>query len=254
MIELKTPAEVDAVAAAGEVVARVLAAVRAHAAVGVTTGELDALARDLVADAGAVPSFPGYHPDWAPRPYPGVICASVDDAVVHGLPSDVPLAPGAVLGVDLAVHLDGWCADSAFTTVVGEADPADLALVDAAERALAAGIAAAVPDARMGDVGHAIASVARAAGCGLLDGHGGHGVGRSMHEGPPVPNDGKPGRGMRLRPGLVIAIEPMLQAGGRDRFRHDPDGWTIRTADGSHAAHAEHTIAVTPDGPRILTR
>ena len=253
MIELKTPAEIDAVAAAGSVVARVLAAVRAHAAVGVTTAELDVLARDLIADAGAVPSFPGYHPRWAPMPYPGAICTSVDDAVVHGIPTDAPLAPGALLGVDLAVHLDGWCADAAFTAVVGEADPADLALVATSERALAAGIAAARPGARIGDIGHAIAAVARGAGYGLLADHGGHGVGRSMHEEPHVANEGRAGKGLRLRPGLVLAIEPMLLAGGRDDYRHDPDGWTIRTADGSRAAHSEHTIAVTQDGPRILT-
>ena len=253
MIELKSPGEIDAVAAAGAVVARVHAALREHVAPGVTTRELDELAAELIAAAGAVPSFPGYHPDWAPMPYPAVLCTSVDDAVVHGIPDGTPLAEGAVLGVDLAVHLDGWCADAAFSVVVGRGTAADRALVATAERALAAGIAAARPGAHLGDVGHAIAAVARAAGYGLLADHGGHGVGRSMHEGPHVPNEGKAGRGMRLRPGLVIAIEPMLTAGGRDGYRHDPDGWTVRTADGSRSAHAEHTIAVTPDGPRILT-
>lgn len=252
MIELKTPTEIDAVAAAGAVVAEVLAAVRDAAAVGVTPFELDALAADLIRDADATPSFPGYHPPWAPVPYPAAICASVDDAVVHGIPSRTPLAPGSVLSVDLAVHLDGWCADAAFSVVVGPPDPADLDLVTAAGRALAAGIAAATPGARTGDVAHAIGTVARAGGYGLLADHGGHGVGRAMHEAPPVPNAGRPGRGLRLRPGLVIAIEPMLTRGG-GRYGTDPDGWTLRTADGSRAAHAEHTIAVTADGPRILT-
>ena len=253
MIELKTASEVDACEAAGKIVADVLTAVRAHVAPGVTTGELDALAADLIADAGAVPSFLGYHPGWAPVPYPGVICTSVNDAVVHGIPGRDRVRRGDVLSVDLAVHLDGWCADAAFSTVVGDGDPRDAAMVETAERALAAGIAAAVPGARMGDVAHAIGSVARAAGYGLLADHGGHGVGRSMHESPSVPNEGRPGRGLPLRAGLVIALEPMLQAGGADAYRHDRDGWTIRTADRSRATHAEHTIAITDDGPRILT-
>jgi methionyl aminopeptidase len=253
MIELKTPGEVDAIAAAGAVVAGVLAAVRAAAVPGATTAELDALAADLVAAAGAVPSFVGYHPSWAPSPYPGVICASVDDAVVHGIPDRVPLAPGRLLSVDLAVHLDGWCADAATSVVVGAPDPADLALVATAERALDAGIAAVAPGARLGDVGAAIGAVARRAGYGMLADHGGHGVGRSMHESPFVPNEGRAGRGYVLRPGLVLALEPMLTRGG-DGYRHDPDGWTVRTADGSRAAHVEHTVAVAEDGVRVLTR
>ena len=253
MIELKTPTEVDACEAAGKIVADVLTAVRAHAAPGVTTGELDALAADLIADAGARPSFLGYHPSWAPVPYPGVIITSVNDAVVHGVPGRDRLGPGDLLSVDLAVHLDGWCADAAFSTLVGGGDPQDAALIDTAERALAAGIAAAVPGARMGDIAHAIGAVVRAGGYGLLADHGGHGVGRAMHEAPSVANEGRPGRGLRLRPGLVLALEPMLLAGGADAYRHDRDGWTIRTADGSRAAHAEHTVAVTDDGPRILT-
>jgi methionyl aminopeptidase len=250
---MKTASEVDACAAAGKVVADVLTAVRAHAAPDVRTEELDALAADLIADAGARPSFLGYHPSWAPVPYPGVIITSVNDAVVHGIPGRERLRPGDLLSVDLAVHLDGWCADAAFSTLVGGGSPSDAALVETAERALAAGIAAAVAGARMGDIAHAIGRVGRAAGYGLLAHHGGHGVGRSMHEAPSVPNEGRPGRGLPLRPGLVIALEPMLLAGGADAYRHDPDGWTIRSADGSRAAHAEHTIAITEDGPRVLT-
>jgi methionyl aminopeptidase len=254
MIELKTASEVEACEAAGKIVADVLTAVRAHAAPGVTTGELDTLAADLIADAGAIPSFLDYHPSWAPVPYPGVICASINDAVVHGIPGRERVRRGDVLSVDLAVHLDGWCADAAFSTVVGgTGDPRDAALIETAERALAAGIAAAVAGARLGDIAHAIGTVARAGGYGLLDDHGGHGVGRSMHESPSVANEGRPGRGLPLRPGLVIALEPMLQAGGADAYRHDRDGWTIRTADGSRATHAEHTIAITEGGPRVLT-
>jgi methionyl aminopeptidase len=253
MIELKTPAEVDACEAAGKIVADVLTAVRAYAAPGVTTAELDALAADLIADAGARPSFLDYHPSWAPVPYPGVIITSVNDAVVHGIPGRERLRRGDVLSVDLAVHLDGWCADAAFSMLVDGGDARDAAMIDTAERALAAGIAAAVPGARLGDIAHAIGTVVRAGGYGLLADYGGHGVGRSMHEPPSVANEGRAGRGLLLRPGLVIALEPMLQAGGRDAYRHDPDGWTLRTADGSRAAHAEHTIAITEDGPRVLT-
>lgn len=253
MIELKTPNEIDAVAAAGKIVERVLAAVRERAHPGVRPTELDALAADLIADAGARPSFPGYHPSWAPRPFPGPLCVSVNDAVVHGIPTAVPLRRGDLLSVDLAVHLDGWCADAAFTVPIGAVPAADADLVDTAWRSLEAGIATLVPGARMGDVGHAIASVARPAGYGLMEGFGGHGVGRSMHEDPHVPNEARAGRGLRLQTGMVLALEPMLIAGGGDAYRTDPDGWTLRTADGSRAAHVEHTVAVTADGPRVLT-
>lgn len=255
MIELKTPGEVERIAAAGRVVAEILADLRAKAQPGVSPRDLDELARERIAAAGAVSSFLGYHPSWAPSPYPAVICASVNDAVVHGIPGPEPLTAGDVLSIDFAVHLDGWCADAAFSMIVGDAaDPADVALIETTERALAAGIAAAVPGARIGDVAHAIGSVARSAGYGLLADHGGHGLGRSMHEDPHVPNEGRPGRGLVLRPGLVLALEPMLLAGGQDSYRYDRDGWTIRTSDGSRAAHVEHTIVVTEEGPRILTQ
>jgi methionyl aminopeptidase len=254
VIELKTPGEIDAIAAAGHLVAGVLATLRDKAAPGISPHDLDLIARDMIADAGARSSFVGYHPAWSPTPYPAVICSSVNDAVVHGIPDRTPLRPGDLFSIDFAVHLDGWCADAAVSFVVGDApDPGDVALVDATERALEAGIAAARPNARLGDIGHAIAAVARRGRYGMLADHGGHGVGRSMHEAPFVPNRGRRGKGLPLRPGLVIAIEPMLQRGGRDDYRHDADGWTLRTADGSRAAHVEHTIAVTADGPRILT-
>jgi methionyl aminopeptidase len=253
MIELKTPGEIEAVAAAGAVVGAVLTAVGEHAKPGVSPRELDALAADLIAGAGGKPTFLDYHPRFAPVPYPAVICLSVNDAVVHAIPGPEPLREGDLLSADLAVHIDGWCADAAFSMVVGRADPADQALIGATERALSAGVAAATAGARLGDVAHAIGVVGRAGGYGLLADHGGHGLGRTMHEDPHVPNEGRPGRGLVLRPGLVIAIEPMLIAGGRDGYYHDPDGWTLRTADGSRAAHAEHTIAVTESGPRVLT-
>ena len=219
-----------------------------------TGGDPDALAAEMIDEAGAVSSFLGYRPQSAPTPYPAVICASVNDAVVHGIPSSRKLASGDLLSVDLAVHLDGWCADAAFSTVVGDrADPRDLALIAATEKALAAGVAAMKTGARIGDVANAVGRSARASGFGMLANHGGHGVGRSMHEPPFVPNEGKARRGMVMRPGLVLAIEPMLIAGGTDDYRHDRDGWTLRTADGSRAAHVEHTVAVTQTGPRILT-
>ncbi|GEL17501.1 type I methionyl aminopeptidase [Pseudonocardia asaccharolytica] len=256
MIELKTPGELDAMAAAGRVVARTLAALRDHARHGMRLRELNELAAGLIREAGAKPTFLGYHPRFAPTPYPAVICASRNDAVVHGIPGRERLGLGDLLSIDLAVHLDGWCADSAISFVVGgngDAAKVDLALIDATERALQAGIDAARPGRRLGDVGAAISAVARGAGFGMLAGHGGHGIGRAMHEAPHVPNEGCPGHGLLLRPGLTFAIEPMLIAGGVDDYRHDPDGWTLRTADGSRAAHAEHTIGIAEDGPRVLT-
>lgn len=254
MIELKTPGEIDAVEAAGKVVAAVLTAIGEHAAPGVSPKELDSIAADLIATAGGTPTFLGYHPRFAPRPYPGVICASVNDAVVHGIPGPTPLRDGDLLSVDLAVHIDGWCADAAFSTVVGEpTDPTDLALIAAAEAALAAGIAAARPGGRLGDISAAIGAVGRASGFGMLADHGGHGLGRTMHEAPHVPNEGRAGRGPKLRPGLVLALEPMLIAGGHDDYRHDLDGWTLRSADGTRASHAEHTIAITAEGVRLCT-
>lgn len=253
MIELKTSGELDAMRHAGRVVADALAAIRAHAGVGVRLHELDEVAAEVIAKAGARPSFLNYHPSFAPSPYPAVICASVNDAVVHGIPGRRRLADGDLLSIDCGAHLDGWCGDAAVSFVVGRADPADVTLIGTTEQALQAGIAAARPGQRLGDVSHAIGTVGRTAGYGLLARHGGHGVGRAMHEAPHVPNEGRPGRGLQLRPGLVIALEPMLLAGGRDTYRTDPDGWTVRTSDGSRAAHVEHTVAVTDDGPCVLT-
>lgn len=254
MIELKTPDEIDVMREAGRVVARALAAVRAASAPGTTLKELDDVAAEVIAAGGATPAFLDYHPGFAPSPFPGVICASVNDAVVHAIPGPRTVTAGDLVSIDCGAFVDGWCGDAAISFVVGEpADPADLALIDATERSLAAGIAAVGPGARLGDVGAAVAAVARREGYGMLADHGGHGIGRAMHEPPHVPNEGRAGKGLRLRPGLVIAIEPMLHAGGGDDYVHDQDGWTLRTADGSRAAHAEHTVAVTADGARVLT-
>ncbi|MEU3059266.1 type I methionyl aminopeptidase [Streptomyces subrutilus] len=253
MVELKTDRSIDKMRAAGRVVAHALAAAREAARVGVSLRELDAVAREVLREAGADSPFLGYRPHFAPVPFPGVICASVNDAIVHGIPGDYRLRDGDLVSVDCGARLDGWTGDAAVSFTVGRPRPADLRLIATAEEALAAGIAAAVPGNRIGDIAHAVGTVCRAAGYGVPDGFGGHGIGRSMHEDPGVPNEGPPGRGMKLRPGLVIAIEPMLTAGGTDDYTCDGDGWTLRTVDGSRAAHAEHTVAVTADGPRILT-
>ncbi|OII60727.1 type I methionyl aminopeptidase [Streptomyces sp. CC77] len=253
MVEIKTDAALDAMREAGRVVARALAAVREAAGVGVSLKELDDAARTVLAEAGARSPFLGYRPSFAPTPFPAVICTSVNDAIVHGVPTDYRLRDGDLVSVDCGARLDGWTGDAAVSFTVGTPRPADLALIAATQQALDAGIAAARVGSRIGDVSHAIGSVARTAGCGMPADFGGHGIGRSMHEDPHVPNRGRPGRGIRLRHGLVIAIEPMLMAGGHDDYRTAPDGWTLCTVDGSRAAHIEHTVAVTEEGPRILT-
>ncbi len=254
MVEIKTPGEIDAIRAAGRVVADVLATARAQAAPGARLADLDQAARDVLAKAGATSPFLHYKPGFATVPYPAVICTSVNDAALHGIPGGYRLAPGDLLSVDAGATLDGWVADAAISFTVGPAGDADARLIAVTQDALAAGIAAAVPGGRLGDISAAVGAVGRAAGYGISTELGGHGVGRSMHEDPHIPNRGKARRGMRLVPGLVIAIEPWFMAGGSDECYLDDDGWTIRTADGSRAAHAEHTIAVTADGPVILTR
>ncbi|MEU3774935.1 type I methionyl aminopeptidase [Streptomyces sp. NPDC032472] len=253
MVELKTERSIDEMRAAGRVVARALAAVRDAARVGVSLQELDRVARGVLDGAGATSPFLGYRPQFAPVPFPAVVCASVNDAIVHGIPNGYRLRDGDLVSIDCGARLGGWVGDAAVSFTVGRPRPADLRLIETAEAALAAGIAAAVPGHRIGDIAHAIGTVCRGAGYGIPDGFGGHGVGRQMHEEPGVPNEGRAGRGMRLRVGMVLAIEPMLIAGGTDDYRCDGDGWTLRTVDGTRAAHAEHTVAVTAAGPRILT-
>ena len=253
MIELRTPGEIDAMRAAGAVVAQMLAAVRAAAMPGVRLTQLDEVAREVLALAGATSPFLGYAPVSTTPPFPGVVCLSVNDVALHGIPTMQALEDGDLLSVDAGATLDGWVGDAAVTFPVGEPRAEDLALVATTERALQAGIAAAVVGNRVGDISAAIAAVGRAGGCGINTDQGGHGVGRTMHEAPHVPNEGRPGRGLPLRAGLVIAIEPWFLAGGDDDYRVDADGWTLRSADGSRAAHVEHTVAVTDDGPRVLT-
>lgn len=253
MVELKTDAEIEAMREAGRVVAKALDAVRRHAEVGVSLRELDAVAADVIRESGAKPAFLHYKPAFAPTPFPAVICASVNDVIVHGIPGRYRLRDGDLVSIDCGARLHGWTGDAAISFIVGTARPEDVTLIDTTRRALEAGIAAAVVGGRLGDIGHAISSVGRGAGYGLVTDFGGHGIGRRMHEDPSVPNEARPGRGMPLRRGLVLAIEPMFMAGGRDRYRTARDGWALHTIDGSRAAHVEHTVAITDEGPRILT-
>jgi methionyl aminopeptidase len=253
MVELKTDTSIDAMYEAGQVVGRALTAAREAASVGVSLLELDEVAHQVLRDAGASSPFLGYRPSFAPTPFPAVLCASVNDAIVHGVPTGYRLRDGDLVSLDFGAELGGWVGDSAISFIVGKPRPADVLLVETAERALAAGIAAARVGNRIGDIAHAIGTVCRTAGYGIPDGFGGHGIGRRMHEDPGVPNEGRPGRGLPLRHGMVLAIEPMLIGGGTDGFHPAPDGWTLCTDDGSRAAHAEHTVAITDAGPRILT-
>jgi methionyl aminopeptidase len=245
----KTPAELDAMAASGAVLAACHEALAAEIAVGVTTARLDAIAEELIRSRGGVPAFLGYP---GPTPYPASICASINDAVVHGIPGDYALRDGDVLSIDCGVVLDGWVSDAARTHAVGSVTPIAGRLIESTRLSLERGIAACVLGNRIGDIGHAVQSEVEGAGFSVVQSLVGHGVGRSMHEEPQVPNYGKPGTGLELVEGLVIAIEPMVNAGGHEVGLED-DGWTITTRDGSLSAHWEHTVAVTVDGPRILT-
>lgn len=252
-IEIKTPGQLDAMRAAGLVVARALAAVAARVKPGVSTGELDELAEQTIRDAGAVPSFKGYHG------FPASICASVNEQIVHGIPArEQVLADGDLLSVDCGAILDGWHGDSAVTLPVGSVTEADLKLSEATRQSMLAGIAAAVAGAKLSDVSHAIerASLAAAAAdgvdYGIVRDYGGHGIGTSMHMEPFLANYGKPGRGPRLRAGMALAIEPMLTMGDPEAVELD-DGWTVVTEDKSRAAHWEHSVAITEDGPWVLT-
>ncbi|MDX6550098.1 MAG: methionyl aminopeptidase, partial [Gaiellales bacterium] len=234
-------------------VAQILAATYEQAAVGVTLADLDEVARDVLRRGGATSPFLNYQPRGAPVPFPAAICTSVNDAVLHGIPSSYRLNDGDLLSIDCGASIDGWVGDAARSFSVGQARPADVALVAATEAALAAAIETAVVGARLGDISAAIGAVCRDRGYGLNTDYGGHGVGNHMHEPPSVPNEGRAGRGLKLSAGLVLAIEPWFMAGGSDDYVIDADGWTIRSADGSRTSHSEHTVAITEAGPRILT-
>lgn len=237
---------------AGRFVAEVLQALVDAAGVGVNLIDLDALAHKMIRERGAESCYIDYHPSFGASPFGKVLCTSVNDAVLHGLPHDYTLKDGDLLSVDFACAVDGWVCDSARSIVVGTPAQPDLDLIATTERALAAAIQQAVVGNKLGDISSVIGETARAAGLSVNLQFGGHGVGHTMHEEPHVPNDGRPGRGLRLRPGLVIAIEPwFLQS--TDEIYTDPDGWTLRSADGSRGAHSEHTVAITEDGPVVLT-
>lgn len=253
MIELKTADEINKMAATGAFVADTLATLSIEAEPGVNLLQLEHRARALMTARGADSCYWDYAPSFGRGPFRNVICLSVNDAVLHGMPWDYVLRDGDVLSLDLAVSIDGWVADAAVTVMVGdETDAADAALISSTQRALDAGIAAAVPGGRLGDISAAIGAVATAAGYRINAEFGGHGLGRTMHEDPHIPNRGKPGRGLLLRSGMTFALEPWW-ARGSDRLVMDADGWTLRSADGSNTAHSEHTIAITETGPRILT-
>ena len=253
MIELRTPEEIVGMREAGRIVAQALVAVQETAKVGSSLRELDQVARDVIFGAGATSPFLNYHPDWASSPFPGVICASVNDAVVHGIPTDQRLEDGDLVSIDCGAVLKGWAGDSAVSFVVGTPRQEDLDLIALTTAGLEAGIAAAQVGGRIGDISSAIGRVAKKAKLGNLEDHGGHGIGREMHAEPFVPNAGKAGKGPMLKAGLVLAIEPMFIHGGSGRYRHAADGWTLLTLNGKRAAHVEHTVAITDDGPQILT-
>ncbi len=252
MIELKSPAEIERMHATGRFVARTLAELAELADVGVNLLDLEHHVRRRIRERGARSCYWDYAPSFGNGPFRNVVCLSVNDAVLHGLPHDYALRDGDVLTSDLAVAIDGWVADAARTVVVGTPADDDLRLIRATEEALAAGIQAARPGNRLGDVSAAIEAVAAGHGYPVNTEFGGHGLGRTMHEDPHVPNRGRAGRGLKLRAGMTLALEPWF-ARTTDRIVVDPDGWTIRSADGSRTAHSEHTVAITGDGPLVLT-
>ncbi len=252
MLELKTPHEIAAMRVTGTFIAGLLDDLARRALPGVNLLDLENRARELISERGAQSCYWDYDPSFGRGPFRNVICLSVNDAVLHGLPHDYTLRDGDLLSMDIAVSIDGWVADSARSIIVGAPRDEDLRLIAATEEALSAGIAAALAGHRLGDISAAIGAVAAEHGYLVNTEFGGHGIGRTMHEDPHVPNIGRAGRGLKLRPGLTLALEPWFAA-GTDKIVYDPDGWTIRSADGSRTAHSEHTIAIT-DGPaRVLT-
>lgn len=246
MITTKTAEDFARMRRAGEVVARIHRDVRAAAAPGVTLLELDAIAADIIAEAECTPNFLNYHG------FPANTCLSLNDEIVHGIPSKRELEEGDILSLDAGAIFEGWHADAAITFGIGEVSPEAQQLMDVTEQAMWAGIEATRPGARLGDIGHAVSEVARPHGYGVVREYTGHGIGRQMHEDPQVPNYGSRGKGMKLKAGMAICIEPMFNVGTHETRVLD-DHWTVVTADGSLSAHFEHTIAITPDGPEVLT-
>ena len=253
MIEILSTAELARAKETGALVADILQAVQRRAVVGTNLLEIDGWVQSMIREAGAQSCYVDYEPSFGRGPFGHYICTSVNDAVLHGLPHDYSLADGDLLTLDLAVLKAGVAADSAISFVVGEArPPQSVALIEATQRALVAGIAAARPGARIGDLSHAIGAVLTESGYRVNTQFGGHGIGSTMHQDPHVPNTGRPGRGYVLRPGLLLALEPWVMADTAELVT-DPDGWTLRSATGCPTAHREHTIAITDDGAEILT-
>ncbi|GAA4382124.1 type I methionyl aminopeptidase [Actinomadura sp. NPDC048032] len=253
MIEILNPGELARAKDTGALVADILQTVKSRTAVGTNLLEIDQWTKAMIVEAGAESCYVDYAPSFGRGPFGHYICTSVNDAVLHGLPYDYALADGDLLSLDLAVSLGGVAADSAISFVVGESKaPESVALIDTTERALRAGIAAAGPGARTGDISHAIGTVLREAGYSINTDFGGHGIGSTMHQDPHVSNTGRPGRGYKLRPGLLLALEPWIMEDTADLVT-DADGWTLRSATGCRTAHSEHTIAITDDGAEILT-
>jgi methionyl aminopeptidase len=253
MIEILNPAEVARARETGALVADILQTLKSRTSVGTNLLEIDEWTRAMIVEAGAESCYVDYAPSFGRGPFGHYICTSVNDAVLHGLPHDYRLADGDLLSLDLAVLKGGIAADSAISFIVGDSRPQEsLDLIDATQRALRAGIAAAGPGARIGDLSHAIGTVLSEAGYPVNLEFGGHGIGSTMHQDPHIANDGRPGRGYRLRPGLLLALEPWVMV-DTDELVTDADGWTLRSATGGRTAHSEHTIAITDDGAEILT-
>ena len=253
MIEILNPAEVARARVSGALVADILQTLKSRSAVGTSLLDLDRWTRTMILEAGAQSCYVDYAPSFGRGPFGHYICTSVNDAVLHGLPHDYRLADGDLLSLDLAITHRGIAADSAISFVVGSSRPPEsVAMISATERALSAGIAAAGPGARIGDISHAIGTVLSEAGYPINTQFGGHGIGSTMHQDPHVANTGRPGRGYRLRPGLLLALEPWVMADTAELVT-DADGWTLRSATGCPTAHSEHTIAITDDGAEILT-
>jgi methionyl aminopeptidase len=253
MIEILSPSELPRAKETGALVADILQTMKSRATVGTNLLDIDAWTKAMIVEAGAESCYVDYAPSFGRGPFGHYICTGVNDAVLHGLPHDYALADGDLLSLDLAVLKNGVAADSAISFIVGQSKPAEsVALIDATERALQAGIAAAGPGARIGDLSHAIGTVLSDAGYEINTEFGGHGIGSTMHPDPHISNTGRPGRGYKLRPGLLLALEPWIMADTAELVTDD-DGWTLRSATGCRTAHSEHTIAITDDGAEILT-
>ncbi len=253
MIEILNSTELARAKEAGALVADILQTLKGRSTVGTNLLDIDRWAETMIVEAGALSCYVDYAPSFGRGPFGHYICTSVNDAVLHGLPHDYALADGDLLSLDLAVSSGGVAADSAISFVVGDAQPSEsVSMIDATERALSAGIAAAGPGARIGDISHAIGTVLSEAGYPINTQFGGHGIGSTMHQDPHVSNTGRPGRGYQLSPGLLLALEPWVMA-DTDELAIDADGWTLRSATGCRTAHSEHTIAITTDGAEILT-